>query len=814
MAGELPYGGKHLKIVKEAFSLLLRVREELRIVKLLENAIAYKELNQLNSAIEAHNSMKPPFYTPLVEQAKELVVKLEKEAAIRAGLLNAISTRNIALLNEFIIKANEMNISSVELQQAVVLKARIDNESELIRKLVVATKEKNFDLIDQLMSECIEMGLERVEMKQALEMKEKYITEISQRKAEEERQRKANEAAALKRQQKLEEAQQKLEEAKNTKSVAQINAALENALQLGLQTPEVAQTQILLSRFQNIDEARSKLMATIQVLQVKSESGIVSADLEALEKAIKSAEQIEAAEDEFSELSYAKDAYNMFSKHCEILVSIRAAMANKDRKALSEAIDAAENIDMSTDDVAKAKVILKELEVLHRADQSAGSNEQENYDAAEIARKKRQDLAKQAKFDIKHYPGLRSPDDFAKGSLLNKSKIKETFLLFQNYVIPKSLLDLNKEGNRLALQMHKDLLGYMGDKQMPFPAMLAQDILRKGSEYKPIRDEIYLQIIKQLSANPRAESVAKGWQMMCMCVGTFPPSYDFENYLLHYILEKRDRGRGAVVDYAKYCLRTLEAILSNGDGSGFVPSVDEILAYKDRPPILATIHLVDGNVITEDLPITPDLNVGKVLEMCTGWLDLRDPRINTLGVFVNDLGEIDDQKSGDNPFDNAPYSDLIRTPRPLRNEDYMGDVIVQKARQRRKFKFVLKKKIFLPQHNVRGDDPFYERLVYLQAEDEVIIQGNVDIPDEDTVADLAAISMAVAFGETMGSTVSELQANGVLDFIVPSWRDVKSINEWSNNLLQRKDFVNIDPEDLQEKFLSIVQESPQYGTHW
>jgi len=126
---------------------------------------------------------------------------------------------------------------------------------------------------------------------------------------------------------------------------------------------------------------------------------------------------------------------------------------------------------------------------------------------------------------------------------------------------------------------------------------------------------------------------------LCMCVGTFPPSYEFENYLLHYILEKRDRGRGSVVDYARYCLRTLEAILSNGDGSGFVPSVEEILAYKDRPPILATIYLVDGNVITEDLPITPDLNVGKVLEMCTGWLDLRDPRVNTLGMFVYDMGE-------------------------------------------------------------------------------------------------------------------------------------------------------------------------------
>ncbi len=68
---------------------------------------------------------------------------------------------------------------------------------------------------------------------------------------------------------------------------------------------------------------------------------------------------------------------------------------------------------------------------------------------------------------------------------------------------------------------------------------------------------------------------------------------------------------GAIGNYARYTLRRLEGILNSGP-SGFVPSVDEIQAYKERPPILATIELVDGTPLTEDLPITPDLNVSKV----------------------------------------------------------------------------------------------------------------------------------------------------------------------------------------------------------
>jgi hypothetical protein len=44
----------------------------------------------------------------------------------------------------------------------------------------------------------------------------------------------------------------------------------------------------------------------------------------------------------------------------------------------------------------------------------------------------------------------------------------------------------------------------------------------------------------------------------------------------------------------------------------------------------------------------------------------------------------------------------------------MGDVIVQKARQKRDFKFVFKRKIFLPSHNEPSEDNMFARLVYLQ----------------------------------------------------------------------------------------------------
>jgi hypothetical protein len=42
--------------------------------------------------------------------------------------------------------------------------------------------------------------------------------------------------------------------------------------------------------------------------------------------------------------------------------------------------------------------------------------------------------------------------------------------------------------------------------------------------------------MKQISGNPKRESALRGWQLLCMCVGVFPPSPDFELYLFNFVL--------------------------------------------------------------------------------------------------------------------------------------------------------------------------------------------------------------------------------------------------------------------------------------
>lgn len=46
-----------------------------------------------------------------------------------------------------------------------------------------------------------------------------------------------------------------------------------------------------------------------------------------------------------------------------------------------------------------------------------------------------------------------------------------------------------------------DILGWSGDKKLQYPAQLAKDILEKGVRLPAIRNEIFLQIVKQLNNN-------------------------------------------------------------------------------------------------------------------------------------------------------------------------------------------------------------------------------------------------------------------------------------------------------------------------
>ena len=76
------------------------------------------------------------------------------------------------------------------------------------------------------------------------------------------------------------------------------------------------------------------------------------------------------------------------------------------------------------------------------------------------------------------------------------------------------------------------------------PQICPSELLSKAlSEGDDMKIEILLQIIKQCSANPQAGSLAKGFNLLALCLKTFAPPENFENYFIIW-MQQNAPGRG------------------------------------------------------------------------------------------------------------------------------------------------------------------------------------------------------------------------------------------------------------------------------
>ena len=74
------------------------------------------------------------------------------------------------------------------------------------------------------------------------------------------------------------------------------------------------------------------------------------------------------------------------------------------------------------------------------------------------------------------------------------------------------------------------------------------EIIKKGHSQIEFRNEIYCQLIKQLTNNNKTQSVNRGWNLLNICLYVFPPSRELENYLEVFIRNQpRERKERSLV---------------------------------------------------------------------------------------------------------------------------------------------------------------------------------------------------------------------------------------------------------------------------
>jgi hypothetical protein len=85
----------------------------------------------------------------------------------------------------------------------------------------------------------------------------------------------------------------------------------------------------------------------------------------------------------------------------------------------------------------------------------------------------------------------------------------------------------NDHANR-AVKMFAGILKYMGDSNEPVTDAvrmdIAQKLLHQGLKRPELKDELYMQLVKQTRCNPKLDTKLYAWELFHLVASTMPPS--------------------------------------------------------------------------------------------------------------------------------------------------------------------------------------------------------------------------------------------------------------------------------------------------
>ncbi|CDH60032.1 rho gtpase activation protein [Lichtheimia corymbifera JMRC:FSU:9682] len=172
-----------------------------------------------------------------------------------------------------------------------------------------------------------------------------------------------------------------------------------------------------------------------------------------------------------------------------------------------------------------------------------------------------------------------------RGIIFKRQVPMEEMLRWTKESLKQPLIMLNKDLYKDALKCFKLIQIIMGDRPRPRQSTEIEEyqtLLGCGISKGQMRDEIYVQVCKQLNNNPNGQSIRKGWEILCVISVTFPPSKNLESYLNNFVDQSTHVTQNQVDVISQYVSTRLKRICARG-AKGKVLTAAEIERAKEAP---------------------------------------------------------------------------------------------------------------------------------------------------------------------------------------------------------------------------------------
>ncbi|XP_077947268.1 unconventional myosin-X isoform X2 [Gasterosteus aculeatus] len=232
-----------------------------------------------------------------------------------------------------------------------------------------------------------------------------------------------------------------------------------------------------------------------------------------------------------------------------------------------------------------------------------------------------------------------------KESSLNVEAVEQTYwrnpiLRYTQHPLHSPLLPLPYGDVRILLQKEKGYTSLQDEAVKIFnslqemeavsdPVPIIQGILQTCQDLRPLRDEVYCQLIKQTNHVPHPNSPANRahWHLLaCMCC-TFLPSRGILRYLKFHIKRIKELFPGTEIEMFAHFIGESVKKTKNRE---FVPSQEEIMALLTRQEMTTTVYCHGGGSCK--ISINSHTTAGEVVEKLIRGLAMEDSR-NMFALF-------------------------------------------------------------------------------------------------------------------------------------------------------------------------------------